>query len=845
MRRISNFAWPILAFLVVLIAGSRRNADAQTLRGLNQTLNEIEPTVARGDTDPGAASEAIDRLDQAEADFARVAEQGRVDQEELLETYNRLERMLDQMYRGYQRRKDACINTIDHGGNCDYEQPEQLALRALYPLSWLKFEGAALYKSQPYEARRLLNESIDGFTDSTLVILSPELVRENLLGRAFAERELGRFDHGEYARALADFKRIMRDGPYTRQYRPAEQGLASTYAAMGRINEAQGLTARLAESSNGPQQRGLEMLHLRELFRAEAAESNPVKRAELHRQILDFIRARQNEKDDWAVAVAAAAQFVNDPIAEFGSTNDGFVNWFLANLLYYKHQPLPAAKFYWAAAQSGNYPKAYRYAAELYYSQGRLEMVEKVVDEIASRPDSPDAEWASYIKFKIARIEWERDRKRNAALETRWTDAAQDYLKRYPRGKYGFEPRFRLAEMLQHRNQYLMAAREYEEVRGNPDYEFTARFNAAECYYHALGPHGVDGVDPAAAALSSSSSSSPPAAPHGGLPPHHNAVAPDRTSASKGQIAGSPTTTDVAATRAAAIQALRQAINLEPSAERYASVPQRRALHESRGRAILMLAKLLESEPTVDYRQVAELLTGYEAQYPSMSQHFNQIFKWRVDALRETRQYAQLEREVANLVAHSPGGPAQNDYIKEVGLGFWKAHQAKQRAGAEADSIADAKLTAITYEYFERMVDEGRMPAKDLSGTLSILGESYLVQGQVDKADAIFSQVAKADPGSPDANAGLARIAQMRKNYRDALDLWSRVESIAAESDPLFYEAKYHMAEIFAQEGNVSSACNKLAVTRSEHPNLGSPAMKAQWGELEQRICVNHTEAQR
>jgi tetratricopeptide (TPR) repeat protein len=257
-----------------------------------------------------------------------------------------------------------------------------------------------------------------------------------------------------------------------------------------------------------------------------------------------------------------------------------------------------------------------------------------------------------------------------------------------------------------------------------------------------------------------------------------------------------------------------------------------------------MLAELLESERTVDYREVAELLTGYEAQYPSMSQHFNQLFKWRVEALRETRQYAQLEREVANLVAHSPGGPVQNDYIKEVGLGFWRAHQAKQRAGAEADAIEDAKLTTITYDYFERMVNEEKIPARDLSGTLSILGESYLVQGQVDKAEAIFSQVAKADPGSPDANAGLARIAQMRKDYRDALDLWSRVESAAAESDPLFYEAKYHVAEIFAQEGNVSSACNKLAVTRSEHPNLGSPAMKAQWSELQQRICVNHTEAQ-
>jgi len=814
MRKITNLAWLMLVPLVVAIVGGARPATAQTLRGLNETLNQIEPGVAEGVTNPQAASEAIDRLDQAEADFARIAEQGRVDQEELLATYERLHRMLDQMYQTYQRRKDACINTIDHGGNCDYEEPEQLALRALYPLSWLKFEGAALYRSQPYEARRLLNEAIDGFTDSTLVILAPELVRENLLGRAFAERELGKFDHSEYSRAIADFKRIMRDGPYTRQYRPAEQGLATTYAAMGRMNEAQGLTSRLAEDTNGPQQRGLEMLHLRELFRAEAVESNPAKREQLHRQILDFIRARENDRDSWAVAVAAAAQFATDPVTEFGGTGDSFQNWFLANLLYYKHQPLEAAKYYWAAAQDGKYPKAFKYAADLYYSQGRLDMVEKVVDEIASHPGNPDAEWAAYMRFKITRIEWERGGKRSASLETRWVDAAQDYLKQYPHGKYRFEPRFRLAEMLQHKNQYLMAAREYEQVAGNPDYEFTARFNAAECYYHALGPQA-----PQIGTLTASGSS-------------------------EGRKGGQLATTQVAATRAAAILALRQAINLEPSAERYVSVPQRRALHESRGRAILMLATLLESEPAVDYRQVAGLLTRYEAQYPSMSQHFNQIFKWRVEALRETGQYAELEREVANLVAHDAGTSAQNDYIKEIGLNFWKAHQAKQRVGAYTDSIADAKLTGLTYQYFERMVREGKIPAKDLSGTLSILGESYLVQGQVDKADAIFSEVAKADPGSPDANAGLARIAQMRKNYRDALDLWSRVESIAAESDPLFYEAKYHMAEIFAHEGNVSSACNKLAITRSEHPNLGSPAMKAQWGELQQRICVNHNEAQ-
>src|SRR6516225_753558 len=224
MGKISDFAWLTLILLVIAIITGQRPATAQTLRGLNETLDQIEPAAAQGVSNPDAASEAIDRLDQAEADFARVAEGGRVDQDELLMTYQRLERMLDQMYQTYQNRKDACINTIDRGGNCDYEVPEQLALRALYPLSWLKFEGAALYKSQPSQARRLLNEAMDGFTDSTLVILAPELVRENLLGRAFAERELGKFDHSEYAKAIADFRRIIKDGP-SRQYRAAEQGL--------------------------------------------------------------------------------------------------------------------------------------------------------------------------------------------------------------------------------------------------------------------------------------------------------------------------------------------------------------------------------------------------------------------------------------------------------------------------------------------------------------------------------------------------------------------------------------------------------------------------------------------
>jgi TolA-binding protein len=804
MRRLSDHGGcALIALMVGAFLAAARIASAQSLGELNQRLDQLQAQVNEGVSNPDAASEVIDRLDEAEAEFARIEEGGHADRDGLIAAYERLEPMLERMHQTYARQKEACVTAIGKGSACDYDKSEQLALRALYPLSWLRFAGAQLYADEPATARKLLNQAIDGFTDSSLVILSPELVRENLLGRAISERELGKWDHAEYARAVADFKRIMRDGPGSRQYRAAEKGLAATYAAMGKLAEAQRLTARMAENASGDTRQGLEMLHLREMFRAESAAVGAAQRADQHRQIVDFIRARESNRDSWAVAVAAVAQYVSDPIGEFGGANDAFENWLLANVLYYKHQPLDAAKYYWAAARSGKYSKAYKYAADLYYLQGRLEMVEKVADEIARQPGNADAQWAAYMRFKIPRVQWERGAMKNAQLENAWVAGAREYLKNYPRGNWAFEPRFRLGELAQRKGDYLDAAAQYEQVSGNPGYDFTARFNAAECYFAVLTGKVAKGEAHAPA----------PLAP-----------------ADRERI------------RRAAIATMRDAIGREPVAERAAASAQRRAFNESRGRAIYMLASMLVREPRRDYREIASMLTGYERQYPSLSNHFDEIYEWRVTALDQTAQYAALEREARALVARDAANPAHNDYIKEIGLDFWKSARAKLAAGDRQGYAEDAKFTAITYEYFERMVTEGKIPAKNLTGTLSILGQAYLALNDAGRAAAVFSQVVKADPGSPDATAGLARIAQGHKNYAGALDLWSRVETVAAESDPLYYEARYNMAEIFAQEGNLTSACGKLAATSREHPNLGSPDMKAQWSALQSKVCPNHTQ---
>src|ERR1700691_5039608 len=417
------------------------------------------------------------------------------------------------------------------------------------------------------------------------------------------------------------------------------------------------------------------MLHLREMCQQKRAESDPARRAAMHRAIVAYARDRQNNRDDGAIVVATAGDTLHDPIAEFGNSSDPFESWLLANVLYYKHEILPAANAYFAAARTGAYPKAWKYAADLFYMSGRLDRVEQVAHAIAKQPSNPDAQWASYMLYKIPRLEWERGGMRSDELESRWVAAANDYLGSYPHGQYAFEPRFRLAEMYQRKGEYAQAAAQYEQVGGNSDYAFTARYNAAECYYRAITP----------------------AAPAGGHTPAPVAPAAQNTAARE-------------VLKQKAIVALNDAIRMEPGAERTAPQSQRKALRDSRGRAIFMLVTLLEHEPTVDYRTVATLLDNYEAQYPAMSAKFDEIFQWRLVALNRTGQYQALATTVATLVAHDAANPARNDYIKGVGLEFWKSAQALQAAGDQTGYLAEARLTATTYEYFARQAAEGKIP---------------------------------------------------------------------------------------------------------------------------------------
>lgn len=780
----------VAGLLVLMLVFCARIAQAQSIGALNSELAELGPQVNAALSNPSSAGEVVERLDKAEATFARLADNPKSDRGELASAYARLEEMLNRIYTTYKQKKDECIEQQSNGGaQCDYDTPEQVSLRALYPLSWLHFQGATLYANQPEQAKRLLNEGIDGFTESTLAMPDPELTRENLLGRAYCERELGKYDRSEYDRALADFKQIMNDGPNTKQYAAAKQGLATTYAAEGKLEEATKLSSGTAGTG------GQLMFSLQNLFKAEAATNDPAKREQFHKQAVELIKSKESDKDDWGISVAAVAQYVHDPVAEFGNSSDPFEKWLLANVLFSKHQAADSAKYYLDAARSGKYPKAYKFAADIYYSEKRFDLVEQLVNELARQPNNPDAQWASYMRFALPREQWSAGGMKNAQLEAQWVAAADDYLKSYPRGQYAYEPRFFLADRLERSKNYLDAAKAYAEVSGNAAYEFNAKFRGAKCYYMAL--------------VEAGSADNKKAAPE----------------------------VDRDALRNSAISGLEETLKMEPAAER--SAPgERNFMHETKGEAIYMLAGLLEHQPKIDDARIASLLDGFEHEYPKMSERFNDVAEWRIKALDNLGRYGEIEQSINEITERGRGSFAAADFIKELGIDLWKNSGLKKAKGDSQGALGDARLTAAAYSYFEDQVANGKMQAKNLTGTLSILGKAYIAMGDVGRAEKIFSQVVKADPGSPDANAGLARIAQAKKDYKDAVELWTRVEGVAAESDDLWYEAKFNVAAIYAAQGNVKGACDKLAVTRSEHPSLGTPEMKAQWDSLQRRICL-------
>src|SRR5262249_58741771 len=118
---------------------------------------------------------------------------------------------------------------------------------------------------------------------------------------------------------------------------------------------------------------------------------------------------------------------------------------------------------------------------------------------------------------------------------------------------------------------------------------------------------------------------------------------------------------------------------------------------------------------------IADLLANYESQYPDMKEKFRDVEEWRILALSNLGRYDQVENDLKAITEKNKGNPSQSDFIKELGLDFWKAAQEALAKNDQKGYLANAKLAATAYSYFEDMMSAHTIQPNSLTTTLSIL----------------------------------------------------------------------------------------------------------------------------
>jgi tetratricopeptide (TPR) repeat protein len=387
---------------------------------------------------------------------------------------------------------------------------------------------------------------------------------------------------------------------------------------------------------------------------------------------------------------------------------------------------------------------------------------------------------ASYMRFKA--VEAVVAKNPNADLGAQYEGAVRAYLSRYPTHKFAYEAQFRLGELLQAQRKFADAVQAYAKVQGDPGFELRAQFATLQCDFELL-------------------------------------QAADR------RAPGNPR--DALLKRiGVGLQTFdRQAAEYEKRKVPVDQVP----LGQMRAKAAVMHAVHATLQPEPDDRVIVEALTGFEKKYPEQTDLVPQVARLRLNAYQRLGRFADAEAEVK---AHGPamlanlGAPA----IEDLAVSF--VREGARRAG-RGDAAANQAAQQVALRLYEQLVSESEGSGK-VRLTLARLYENT---GDLKKAGALFSEALQANPSSPAALRGLARIAESEKRLADALGYWQQLGKAVRAGDATWYEANYEMARLTQAMGKTKESCQQLEQLKPAMPGLSDADLRKRLDELYKQVC--------
>jgi len=655
-----------------------------------------------------------------------------------------------------------------------YQRAQQLGANARYYLNWLQYYGAGLHDGE--KRKELLRQARDGFSSFTSGDPNSELVVESILGRGLCALDLGELKTA--AEDLAVVSRSPKASPERK--RKAQLSLLEAYVSAGNTAGALRQSDELLAAGDSSEATWIRYMRLRALL--DGAKRDGKDAASFRSEAVLLMDRLRRAGGAWEQRITALAQEAfADGDAWKNSAATPFARWELAKL-YIRKQDFEGAAPLLAeviasddASLAKHKPQARYFRGLAHVKAGDFAAALADLTAAGELADATERAERAYLIFK-AQESLAVAAGTEADLEA-LTASATSFLDGHPQHAAAFEARFRLAELAQQAGEFAQAIEWYGGVKGDPGIELQAAFAIAQCRFELY------------------------------------------------RLAAT------AEERSAVLDQVNADLDAFVALDARVPAKDRAALDaEAVGaKAAVMRAVARKLAQPVDHAGIVAALAEFEERYPSHAELLPQVARMRLEAWRETGEFALAAAEAerhGEVLITALGGAA----IEDLAVGFVRAGARLASPDDKQASDAAQRVAAVLYERLVASEDAGARTKL----TLARLRENA---GALEEAVALYSEVLADSAVSTTALRGLARIAEAQNRYDDALGYWKRLGEAVKPGDLPWYESRYEQARVEDHRGDGAAACKILEALRPAMPGLLDDDLRSKLTTLYDRIC--------
>lgn len=546
-----------------------------------------------------------------------------------------------------------------------WREREELAMRLLYRINWVRYEIATRYETDTSKRMRLLERARAGFAD--------------MMGSGDAELEAeSLFAHGLVAKAMRKYNDALLDFDAARALEPAgalltriEIARIESLVGAGRTQEALAASARILRAPASIGESREQALFLRSkvlLLVLERGDMAAGKRHRLRVEAAATLEELYVKGPYWKSKVVQMIDAgVEEPLEWAAAAPSPFVKWLIADSLRRRARCEEAQPLYNALIEEGDFEAESMFGvAYCHYHAARYPEAMADLSTYLAKAARDDANYgeAAYLRFKAA----------EAAGDPSRVEVARAFVEAAPDHRLAYEAWFRLGQDRRDRQLWDACADAFESVRGERGFRLKAMFMGAQCRVEkvlaARKRRTVDAQDVSRAV-----------------------AACDRF--------------------------------LEESRALAADRPEdaRSLMAPLEARAEIMAAALLDQPGTGSHEEQLRRLAGFEKRYPNQTGLMAELHSLRVAAYAATGDLERTGSELERLLEAQASADLSAEPLRKLAVAFIK--EAGQRDAVAARKLRRAALRI--YEHLLAQAEASTV-APELSGGLRKITEDLRAQ---------------------------------------------------------------------------------------------------------------------